>query len=72
MSTEQSPADPRHNITAQELARDVLSLHLPARDLVATDEECAALYAPGVYEQLLKDSGSPAGPLTPAPPHAEE
>jgi len=44
----EQPADPRHNITAQELARDVRNLHLPARNFVATDEECAAMYAPGV------------------------
>lgn len=30
----------------------MLSLHLPTRNLVDTNEECAALYAPGVYEQL--------------------
>lgn len=60
MSTEptptlEQPADPRHNITARELDRDLINLHLPEVDLIATDEECAAMYSPGVYAQILKD-----------------
>ncbi|QKG55034.1 hypothetical protein [Hymenobacter sp. BRD67] len=46
--------DPRHNITAKELDRDLLNLHLPEIDLIATDEECEAMYPPGVYRQMMK------------------
>jgi len=53
--TPEQPADPRHNITAKELDRDLINLHLPEIDLIATDEECAAMYPPGVYAQMLKD-----------------
>lgn len=53
--TPEQPANLRHNITAQELDRDLINLHLPEIDLIATDEECAAMYPPGVYAQMLKD-----------------
>ena len=49
------PFDPRHNITAKEIDRDLINLHLPELDLIATDEECAALYPPGVYKQMQAD-----------------
>ena len=54
-TTPDEPFDPRHNITAKELDHDLLNLHLPEADLIATDEECAALYPPGVYQQLLQE-----------------
>jgi hypothetical protein len=53
--TPEQPADPRHNITTKELDRDLINLHLPEIDLVATDEECAAMYPPGIYKQMMKD-----------------
>jgi hypothetical protein len=46
--------DPRHNITAKELDRDLINLQLSEIDMIATEEECAALYAPGVFEQMMK------------------
>jgi hypothetical protein len=46
--------DSRHNITAKELDRDLINLHLSEVDMIATEEECAALYAPGVFEQMMK------------------
>ncbi|WP_310395364.1 recombinase family protein [Hymenobacter sp.] len=36
------------NLTDQELGRDVINLFLPEIDLVASDEECAAMYLPGL------------------------
>lgn len=48
------PVDPSHNITAQELGRDLLNLNLPVIDLVATEEECEAMYPPGVYKRMMK------------------
>ena len=55
ISTLEQPADPRHNITVKELDRDLINLHLPEIHLIATDEECAALYPPSVYAQMLQD-----------------
>lgn len=48
------PFDPRHNITAKEIDRDLVNLNLPAIDLIATDEECEAMYPPGVYKQMME------------------
>lgn len=53
--TPEQPADPHHNITAKELDRGLINLHLPEIDLIATDQECAAMYPPGFYAQMLKD-----------------
>ena len=47
------PSDPRSNSTAKEPDRDLTNLNLPAIDLLATAEECEALYPPGVYKQLI-------------------
>ena len=63
MSTEstpllEQPADQHHNITVKELDRDLINLHLPEIDLNAPDEECAAMYPPGVYAQMLKGSST--------------
>lgn len=52
--TPDEPFDPRHNITSKELDRDLLNLHLPEIDLIASDEECEAMYPPGVYRQMMK------------------
>jgi hypothetical protein len=49
------PVDPSHNITAQELGRDLLNLNLPVIDLIATEEECEAMYPPGVYKRMMKE-----------------
>jgi len=67
MSTEptptlEQPVDPCHNITAREIDRDLINLHLPEVDLIATDEECAAMYRPGFYAQMFKE-------LSEHPPH---
>lgn len=53
--TSGEPFDPRHNITAKELDRDLLNLHLPEIDLIATEQECEAMYPPGVYQQMMKE-----------------
>lgn len=53
-TTPDEPFDPRHNITAKELDRDLITLNLPAIDLIATEEECEAMYPPGVYQQMMK------------------
>lgn len=49
------PFDPRHHITTKELDRDLLNLHLPEIDLIATEQECEAMYPPGVYQQMMKE-----------------
>jgi hypothetical protein len=54
-TTPNEPFDPRHNITDKEIDRDLLNLTLPAIDLIATEEECEALYSPGVYQQMMKE-----------------
>lgn len=53
--TPDEPVDLGHNITAQELDRDLLNLNLPVIDLIATEEECEAMYPPGVYKQMMKE-----------------
>ena len=54
-STPSEPFDPRHNITAKEIDRDLLNLNLPEIDLIATEQECEAMYPPGVYQQMMKE-----------------
>ena len=56
MSPDATPEQPADfgNITLKELDRDLLNLHLPEIDIVATEEECAAMYRPGEYEQMQK------------------
>jgi len=49
------PVDLNHNITAQELDRDLINLNLPVIDLIATEDECEAMYPPGVYKQMMKE-----------------
>jgi hypothetical protein len=52
-----SPADnpkpSRPNISDKELDRDIVNLQLPDVDLIASDEECAAMYPKGVYEDMI-------------------
>ena len=47
---------PRPNISDQELGRDLLNLHLPEVDLVASDAECAAMYPAGVYDDIVNST----------------
>ena len=54
------PFDPRHNIKAKELDRDLINLNLPEADLIATEQECEAMYPYGVYQQMM-DSISGSG-----------
>jgi hypothetical protein len=53
--TPDEPVDPGHNIIAKELDRDLLNLNLPVIDLIATEEECEAMYPPGVCQQMMKE-----------------
>ncbi|TDN39845.1 hypothetical protein E4631_23295 [Hymenobacter sp. UV11] len=54
-TTPNEPVSPEHNITTQELDRDLLNLNLPVIDLIATEEECEAMYPPGVYKRMMKE-----------------
>lgn len=53
-TTPDEPFDPRHNIRAKEIDRDLINLNLPAIDLIAKEEECEAVYPPGVYKQMTE------------------
>ena len=46
--------DPHYNITAKELDRDLIDLNLSVIDLIATEQECEAMYPPGVYQQMMR------------------
>ncbi len=50
----EEPYNLNHNISTKEIDRDLINLHLPEQDLIASAEECAALYPPGEYEQMIK------------------
>jgi hypothetical protein len=54
-STPSELFDPRHNITAKEIDHDLLNLNLPEIDLIANEQECEAMYPPGVYQQMMKE-----------------
>lgn len=54
-STPSEPFDSRHNITVEEIDRNLLNLNLPEIDLIATEQECEAMYLPGVYQQMMKE-----------------
>lgn len=45
--------DPRHNVTAKKSDRDLLKLNQPVIDLIATEEECEAMYPLCVYQQMM-------------------
>lgn len=45
---------PYGNITARELDRDLVNLHLPEADLVSSREEAEASSAPGFLDSLLR------------------
>lgn len=47
---------PRPNISDKELDRDLVNLHLPDVDLIASDAECAAMYPPGVYDDMVNST----------------
>lgn len=64
-STPDESFDPRHNVTAKEVDRDLINLSLPVIDLIATEEECEAMYPPGVYQQMMVKILGPAKGLKP-------
>jgi hypothetical protein len=46
----------RPNISERELDRDLVNLHLPEANLIASDDECAAMYPKGVYASMVNST----------------
>lgn len=49
------PASEQHNISARELDRDIINLHLPEPEgYVTTEDELIKLYGADFYNEIMK------------------
>jgi hypothetical protein len=51
-----APKPSRPNISDKELDRDIVNLNLPEVDLIASDDECAAMYPKGAYDDIVNST----------------
>ncbi|WP_149867028.1 hypothetical protein [Solirubrum puertoriconensis] len=55
----EQPASEQHNISARELDRDIINLHLPEPEsYVATEDELIKLYGADFYNEMMKMGSS--------------